>query len=256
MLQRQLRVGDIVDDYCPRERRLSDHAIVAMVEDTIRQTRCTTCDAEHDYKGAKVPVSRKKKGEIPLPPRAVPVQPGAESAGNGETTDAAAGANASSDAEAAAHARTDAGPTAVAVTPSPAAPAPAGPRPAAPIPAAPAAPAPVFGHDGPVHRRLIRATLPRVEGQEVTRPIPEFTMHRVPVGRGGFQGRGFKQGAGNQHRTGGRSPQSGGGFGSRGHGGGQGQGQGQGRGGNRPQGGPGGHRAHGAPAGSGRRKKH
>lgn len=239
MLQRQLRVGDIVDDYCPRERRLSDHAIVAMVEDTIRQTRCTTCDAEHDYKGAKVPVSRKKKGEIPLPPRAVPVQPGAESAGNEETTDAAAGANASSDPAPAAPPRTDVVAAPPAATTAPAAPA-------------SAAPAPVFGHDGPVHRRLIRATLPRVEGQEATRPIPEFTMHRVPAGRGGFQGRGFKQGAGNQQRSGGRSAQGGGGFGSRGHGG----GQGQGRGGNRPQGGHGGHRGHGSSSGSGRRKKH
>jgi hypothetical protein len=239
MLQRQLRVGDIVDDYCPRERRLTDHAIVAMVEDTVRQTRCTTCDAEHEYKGAKVPVSRKKKGEIPLPPRAVPVQAGTEGAGDEETADVLAGATASDVVESAVPARAE-----VVAAPSAATAAAANP--------AAGGSAPVFGHDGPVHRRLIRATLPRVEGQEVTRPIPEFTMHRVPAGRGGFQGRGFKQGAGNQHRSGGRSAQGSGGFGSRGHGG----GQGQGRGGNRPQGGQGGHRGHGAPSGSGRRKKH
>jgi len=61
MEQRPLRLGDILDDYCPRERRLTNHAIVAMIEDEIRQTRCTTCDAEHVYKGGKVPKRRKKE---------------------------------------------------------------------------------------------------------------------------------------------------------------------------------------------------
>ena len=32
MLQRQLRVGDIVDDYCPRERRITNHVVVAMID--------------------------------------------------------------------------------------------------------------------------------------------------------------------------------------------------------------------------------
>src|SRR5215471_2608265 len=61
MEQRPLRLGDIVDDYCPRERRLTNHAIVALVGDVIRQTRCSTCDAEHVYKGGQVPKRRKKE---------------------------------------------------------------------------------------------------------------------------------------------------------------------------------------------------
>src|SRR5262249_30099381 len=60
MHQRQLRLGDILDDYCPRERRLTNHAIVAMIGAEVKQTRCTTCDAEHEYKHAKVPRQRKK----------------------------------------------------------------------------------------------------------------------------------------------------------------------------------------------------
>ena len=60
MQQRQLRLGDILDDYCPRERRLTNHAVVAMVGDTVKQTRCTTCDTEHEYKHAKVPRQRRK----------------------------------------------------------------------------------------------------------------------------------------------------------------------------------------------------
>src|SRR5678816_2641321 len=63
MQQRQLRLGDILDDYCPRERRLTNHAVVAMVGDAVKQTRCTTCEAEHEYKHAKVPRQRRKSEE-------------------------------------------------------------------------------------------------------------------------------------------------------------------------------------------------
>src|SRR5512133_2259425 len=61
MEQRRLRLGDILDDYCPRERRVTNHAVVALIEDDVKQTRCTTCDAEHVYKGGKTP--RRKKSE-------------------------------------------------------------------------------------------------------------------------------------------------------------------------------------------------
>ena len=60
MQQRQLRLGDILDDYCPRERRLTNHAVVAMIGEEVKQTRCTTCEAEHEYKHAKVPRQRRK----------------------------------------------------------------------------------------------------------------------------------------------------------------------------------------------------
>ena len=63
MEQRPLRLGDLVDDYCPRERRVTNHAIVAIVNDGIRQTRCTTCDTEHVFKGAKAPRRRKQDDE-------------------------------------------------------------------------------------------------------------------------------------------------------------------------------------------------
>ena len=53
MQQRRLRLGDILDDYCPRERRITNHVVVAMIEDEVKQTRCTTCDAEHEYKQAQ-----------------------------------------------------------------------------------------------------------------------------------------------------------------------------------------------------------
>jgi hypothetical protein len=51
--------------------------------------------------------------------------------------------------------------------------------------------------DGPVHRRLIRATLPRPEGQQPTRPIPEFTLRQPP--RAQRAGAGHRFGGFNKH---------------------------------------------------------
>jgi hypothetical protein len=39
MQERRLRLGDVLDDYCPREKRLSNHVIVALVGDEVRTTR-------------------------------------------------------------------------------------------------------------------------------------------------------------------------------------------------------------------------
>ena len=61
MQQRRPRLGDVLDDYCPRERRVTNHVVVAMIEDQVKQTRCTTCDGDHDYKQARTPSPRKSK---------------------------------------------------------------------------------------------------------------------------------------------------------------------------------------------------
>src|SRR5918999_1806369 len=66
MEQRPLRLGDTLDDYCPRERRVTNHVVVAMIEEHVKQTRCTTCDAEHPYKGGKAPRRRKKEAPAAL----------------------------------------------------------------------------------------------------------------------------------------------------------------------------------------------
>ncbi|MBE3071682.1 MAG: hypothetical protein IMZ67_01790, partial [Acidobacteria bacterium] len=189
MQQRQLRLGDILDDYCPRERRITNHAIVAMIDQEVKQTRCTTCDADHVYKRAKVPLARRKKD--------------ATSAAYSEVLaavqqEAPAGVIRLADpADDKSAARRDTktasvGPEAVAARPEEA-PAPAAEMTAAsPIPSAepdagPAADEGTEGRgldDGPVHRRLIRATLPRTTDTPVVRPVPQFTM-RDPGPRAG-----------------------------------------------------------------------
>src|SRR6185503_1031290 len=96
--------------------------------------------------------------------------------------------------------------------------------------------------DGPIHRRLIRASLPKIEGAPPpTRAIPEFTI-RQPAGRPGanrFRGPRHGRsggGGGGQQFQGNRSGGGGNGFGGRGGGG----GGMRSSGGGRPQQGPGG----------------
>ena len=66
MQQRQYRPGDVLDDYCPRERRITDHAVVAMVDQDVQRTRCVVCEAEHEFKNARVPAQRKKSTKAAL----------------------------------------------------------------------------------------------------------------------------------------------------------------------------------------------
>jgi hypothetical protein len=174
MQQRRLRLGDVLDDYCPRERRITNHAVVAMIDDQVKQTRCTTCDADHEYKQARVPAPRRKKDgvlagdpadagrpraaapesdmsddelipdDVEAPDEA-PIEAAAALDGEPETDGESVDADPDDDA---ASSGNDAG-----------------------------------NDDGPVHRRLIRATLPRQEGQVPERKMPEFTI-RQPGGRG------------------------------------------------------------------------
>jgi hypothetical protein len=192
MQQRQLRLGDILDDYCPRERRVTNHAVVAMIGEDVKQTRCTTCDADHEYKHAKVPRQR-RKNETPAAlysqvlangPKRVSHE-GALSNGSdheaGEPADlydVTAPADETPVAAVASAADVE-----VAANPAPGQET----HEALAAGADPDDEADVDGNrdeeEGPVHRPLIRASLPRQDGQQPPpRPIPEFTI-RQPGGR-------------------------------------------------------------------------
>jgi hypothetical protein len=167
MQQRQLRPGDILDDYCPRERRLTNHVVVAMIGEDIKQTRCTTCDADHEYKHARVPRQRKKSEAPAILSSAASPAPKKVVHDPHETEDVS-----------------------VPVEPQE-------PEPATSVQAnhAEESDEPVAGEqeqdepheptadEGPVHRPLIRAQLPRIEGQPpAPRQAPDFTI-RQPGGR-------------------------------------------------------------------------
>ncbi len=192
MQQRRVRLGDVLDDYCPRERRITNHAVVAMIEDEVKQTRCTTCDAEHEYKHAKVPAPRRKKPLaaatlVPAEATESPVLMSGE-----ETVEEMIDDTPDLPPDALEAAKE---PEAVAVEVDSEEPASSGPD-----------------DEWPVHRPLIRATLPRPEGQAPERKPTDFTI-RQSGGRFDGQRNGNKS-RGNRH---GRHAQ--------GHGQGQGQGQ-------------------------------
>jgi hypothetical protein len=252
MQQRRLRLGDILDDYCPRERRITNHAVVAMIDDEVKQTRCTTCDADHEYKQAKAPLARRRKPDAALAgdvEGALRPKTAADEAGeldredgeqpvSGESFDVPlSAARVEQDVESGdqdADVDGDNGNGAA-------------------------------EDDGPVHRRLIRATLPRQEGQVPERKAPDFTV-RQPGGRGGREFDGNKPsyrpsggpgGPGGRGRRPMRAGQGGGlpgqpsRFGGGPRQGSSGQGQGQRPPGNRP-GQPGANRGGGRPPGQGR----
>ena len=85
MADRPLRLGDVIDDYCPRCRLLLNHDISSLSDGQVAKVTCRTCFNLHDYRHAQVPARRKGKKDdrqslmdqvlASLPP--VPAPPGA-----------------------------------------------------------------------------------------------------------------------------------------------------------------------------------
>jgi len=186
MQQRQLRLGDILDDYCTRERRLTNHAVVAMVGDDVKQTRCTTCDTEHEYKHARVPRQR-RKSDSPAAlyaqvaanaPKRVTAHAAAPPPADehDDDVDVGSGSEAVEDASLDHDEHADDTEVKVDLTPE-------DDRIVEEVETDEDEKESRADEDGPVHRPLIRATLPRPEGQPPPqRPAPEFTI-RQPGGR-------------------------------------------------------------------------
>jgi|SRR5688572_6402556 hypothetical protein len=194
MQDRRFRPGDVLDDYCPRERRITDHAIVAMIDDEIRRTRCGICDAEHEYKEAKVPAPRRKTQPPALFTQVLDTMQGPGSRPHSPQAAAPAVAMAVDE-------------------PPAAAPEPLPPPPEAPpafvseIPLTETEPAPDDDREeGPVRRPLIRAQFPKIEGATPTpRAMPEFTIQTLNNRRnnGGQRHAGGGQGKFRRRRPGG-----------------------------------------------------
>ena len=60
------RLGDIIDDHCIKCRRITNHAIVSLVNHEPAKVRCRTCYHDHDYRHEQAPPSKKdlKKQEL------------------------------------------------------------------------------------------------------------------------------------------------------------------------------------------------
>ena len=60
MESRRVRLGDVVDDYCPRCRLIMNHGVVGMVGDEVKKVRCNTCMSEHQFRHGQLPAARRK----------------------------------------------------------------------------------------------------------------------------------------------------------------------------------------------------
>jgi hypothetical protein len=61
----ELRLGDVIDDYCVKCRRITNHSIVSIVNSEAAKVRCRTCYHDHDYRHEQAPPTKKelKKAE-------------------------------------------------------------------------------------------------------------------------------------------------------------------------------------------------
>ncbi|MGH9355927.1 MAG: hypothetical protein ACRD10_07340 [Terriglobia bacterium] len=78
------RLGDLIDDYCPRCRLLLNHAIAGMVNGEVAKVVCQTCHTEHPFRhgegGKKKPEPRtvlfeQVVAKMPAPPAAAVTDP-------------------------------------------------------------------------------------------------------------------------------------------------------------------------------------
>lgn len=82
--QGSLRLGDLIDDYCPRCKLLLNHAVASLLDGQVMKVICQTCYSEHAYHrgqgGKKKPAGRQTLFDQVLSNTA-PVLPAASASG-------------------------------------------------------------------------------------------------------------------------------------------------------------------------------
>lgn len=53
------RLGDVIDDFCVKCRRLTNHSVVSLLNGSAAKVRCRTCYSDHDYRNEQAPPSKK-----------------------------------------------------------------------------------------------------------------------------------------------------------------------------------------------------
>ena len=87
MSDRAPRLGDVIDDYCPRCRLLLKHDVTSLFDGQVAKVTCRTCHNPHDYRHGQIPPKRKSKRDdkqslveqvlasMPKPPEPPPAPP-------------------------------------------------------------------------------------------------------------------------------------------------------------------------------------
>lgn len=61
-----LRLGDDVDDFCTKCKRLTNHVVLSIVDERPAKVRCRTCYHEQDYRECIAPPTRKELKQAEL----------------------------------------------------------------------------------------------------------------------------------------------------------------------------------------------
>jgi hypothetical protein len=62
---RDIRLGDDIDDFCVRCKRVMNHAVVSVMNGAPAKVRCRTCHSDHDFRNEQPPppkVDPRKQG--------------------------------------------------------------------------------------------------------------------------------------------------------------------------------------------------
>jgi DNA-directed RNA polymerase subunit M/transcription elongation factor TFIIS len=54
------RLGDDIDDFCIKCKRLSNHLIVSLMNSAAAKVRCRSCYSEHDFRKEQAPPTKKE----------------------------------------------------------------------------------------------------------------------------------------------------------------------------------------------------
>jgi hypothetical protein len=54
-MMREVRLGDDIDDYCVRCKRVMNHAVVSVMNAQPAKVRCRTCHSDHDFRHEQAP---------------------------------------------------------------------------------------------------------------------------------------------------------------------------------------------------------
>src|ERR1041385_2605357 len=52
---REIRLGDDIDDFCVRCKRVMNHAVVSVLNGGAAKVRCRTCHSDHDFRNEQPP---------------------------------------------------------------------------------------------------------------------------------------------------------------------------------------------------------
>jgi len=51
----EYRLGDVIDDYCVKCKRIMNHSVVSVLNAEPAKVRCRTCYNDHDYRHEQLP---------------------------------------------------------------------------------------------------------------------------------------------------------------------------------------------------------